>query len=70
MVILNADGTVLTTLNPVGSLIWRALDGERDATALANHLVHQLEGVSVEQLERDIVEFIEELASADLVDIG
>ena len=31
--ILDADGTVMTTLNPVGSVIWRALDGERDTAA-------------------------------------
>ncbi|MEQ8840152.1 MAG: PqqD family protein [Acidimicrobiales bacterium] len=70
VVILNADGTEMTTLNPVGSLIWQALDGERDASALAQDLVTQFEDVAVDELERDIADFIEDLAAADLVDIS
>ncbi len=70
VVILNADGTEMTTLNPVGSLVWQALDGERDVTALARELVSHFEDVSVDELERDIVAFIDDLVSADLVDIG
>lgn len=69
VVILDADGTVMTTLNPVGSLIWQALDGARDHAALARDLADRFdEDVTVEQLERDIAEFIDELASAELVD--
>lgn len=70
VVILNADGTEMTTLNPVGSLIWQALDGERDTPALAQGLIAHFDGVTIDQLERDIAEFIADLVSADLVDLS
>ena len=69
VVILNADGTTLTTLNPIGSVIWRALDGHRDAAALATDLVDELVGVTLEQLTADIESFIASLTDVDLVEL-
>ncbi len=68
-VILDADGTVMTTLNPIGSVIWRALDGQRDAAALARDLVAGFNGVAVDELEADIRDFVATLAASDLIDI-
>jgi len=68
VVILDADGTVMTTLNPVGAVIWKALDGERDAAALAAELVPQFDGVAVHELEADIIDFVESLVEAKLVE--
>ena len=34
-VILDADGSILTTLNPVGTLIWRQLDQPREGGSSA-----------------------------------
>lgn len=70
LVILDADGTRLITLNPVGSVIWHALDGRRDAGALAADLVDEFVGVSVEELTTDIEVFIESLVAAALVEDG
>ncbi len=66
-VLVDGAGTELITLNPVGTLVWKALDGEQDAAALAERLVGRFEGVTPDQLETDIVEFLSELASSSLV---
>lgn len=66
-VLVDGAGTELITLNPVGTLVWSALDGERDAAALAGDLVGDLDGVTLAQLETDIVDFLSELASSRLV---
>ena len=68
VVILDADGTVMTTLNPVGAVIWKALDGERDAAALAMGLVSRFDDVAVDELEADIVAFVESLVEVKLVE--
>ncbi|MEZ5166955.1 MAG: PqqD family protein [Acidimicrobiales bacterium] len=44
VVILDRDGTVLTTLNPVGAVIWQASDGRRDVATLARDLVPAVRG--------------------------
>lgn len=67
VVILDADGTVMTTLNPVGTVIWKALDG-RDAATLAEDLVADFDGVDAATLRADIEEFVAELAAANLVE--
>jgi hypothetical protein len=69
VVILDVDGTVMTTLNPVGAVIWKALDGERDAAALAEDLSSEFEGVEVKELEGDIDQFLASLAESNLVDL-
>jgi hypothetical protein len=66
-VLVDGTGAELITLNPVGSLVWNALDGERDATALAGDLVGSFTGVTRGQLEADIVDFLAELAASRLV---
>lgn len=66
-ILIDGQGTELITLNPVGTLVWNALDGERDSGQLANDLVATFEDVTVEQLEDDINAFVEELRSSGLV---
>ena len=69
VVILDADGTVMTTLNPIGAVIWKALDGERGAGELARDLISQFEGVTLVDLEADITSFVESLVESHLVDL-
>lgn len=66
-VILDAEGSVMTTLNEVGSVIWRELDGERDSAALASDLASVFQGVDAETLRADIEEFTASLLEAGLV---
>lgn len=69
VVILDPDGTEMTTLNPVGAVIWRAFDGNRTAAELAAALITDFDGTTVDELERDIEDFAEELAGNGLVEI-
>ncbi len=66
-VLLDVAGTELITLNPVGTIVWQALDEPRDAPAVAAHLQERFPDVHVEQLEADAAAFLDELAAAGLV---
>lgn len=66
-VLIDGDGRELITLNRVGTRVWNALDGRRDAAALAADLVHQMNGVTVATLEQDIATFIDKMAALNLV---
>lgn len=66
-VLVDPTGTELLTLNPVGTLVWEALDGRRDAAALAAALVDRFDGVSAAVLTHDIAEFLAEVEAAGLV---
>ena len=66
-VILDADGSTLTTLNPVGTLIWRQLDQPREPAELGRRLADQFPHVDLEQLESDAGLFLERLARDGLV---
>ncbi len=65
-VILDAAGSVMTTLNEVGTVIWRELDGARDSATLAGDLAPKFDGVDVETLESDIEDFAASLMEAGL----
>jgi hypothetical protein len=66
-VLVDPDGKELFTLNRVGSRVWDALSEHGDPSALADHLLPQLSGVTREQLESDIRAFLDELRTAGLV---
>ena len=66
-VLVDPAGVELLTLNPVGTLVWEALDGCRGAGELAVDLLGRFEGVSLGELARDIEGFLGEIRAADLV---
>jgi hypothetical protein len=65
--LVDGQGRELITLNPVGTMVWSALDGELDRDSLADHLLPQLEGVTREQLAADVAAFLDELEAEGLV---
>ena len=65
-VLLDASGTELITLNPVGSLVWNELDGARDADELAADLHGRFTSVGLGELRDDISAFLDELAELGL----
>jgi hypothetical protein len=65
--LLDGRGTEMIVLNPVGTMVWDALDGASDADAIAESLVSRFEDVSLTQLQGDVREFLDELAEAGLV---
>ena len=69
VLILDTEGTVLTSLNPVGSVIWKEFDGERGVAELARDLIDQFDGVDEPALAEDIDAFVASLVSAELVEI-
>jgi hypothetical protein len=65
-VLLDPGGTELITLNPVGTLIWDAIDGVQP-DAITDLLLPQFEGVSREQFANDIRTFLEELEELGVI---
>ena len=65
--LLDDRGVEMIVLNPVGTMVWDALDEPRDVGAIATSLVDRFVDVSLEELERDVRSFLEELRDAGLV---
>ena len=66
-VLVDPEGIELLTLNEVGTLVWEALDGDREQTDLAAALIGRLDGVTAADLERDISAFLTAISTAGLV---
>ena len=66
-VLLDGAGAELITLNPVGTVVWQALDGRRSPAALADDLHASFSGVRLDQLTTDITAFVAELRALGLV---
>ena len=66
-VLLDAAGSELITLNPVGTLVWQGLDGRRTQRELAADLHPTFEGVALDELASDIDAFVAELRASGLV---
>jgi coenzyme PQQ biosynthesis protein PqqD len=54
------------TLNEVGASIWRHMDGKRSVEEIWQELLQEYD-VAEDQLEKDMVEFIEQLQASDLI---
>jgi hypothetical protein len=67
-VLVDPEGVELLTLNAVGTQIWEALDGIREPADLTALLVGRFDGVTPDELERDITAFLAEISAAGLVD--
>ena len=66
-VILDAEGSTLTTLNPIGTLIWRQLDESRDPSELSARLADRFPFVVRQELESDARDFLDGLERDGLV---
>ena len=67
VVLIDADGSELITLNPVGALVWLAMDGERDIVAISAEVHGAVEGVELDVVTRDVQAFLKELLAEGLV---
>ena len=66
--LLDASGTEMIVLNPVGTMVWEVLDAPAAPDAIAALLEPRFDGdVSREQLASDVREFLDELAGLGLV---
>jgi hypothetical protein len=66
-VILDAAGRTLTTLNPVGTLIWRYLDEPRDDEDIVDHLAGRFPAVDHDRLHDDADTFLARLLDGGLL---
>jgi Coenzyme PQQ synthesis protein D (PqqD) len=66
-VILDAAGRTLTTLNPVGTIIWQYLDEARDGTDIVGQLARRFPGVDRDQLHDDAEAFLAGLLDGGLL---
>ena len=66
-VILDAAGRTLTTLNPVGTIIWQYLDEARDGTDIVGQLARRFPGVDRDQLHDDAEAFVARLLDGGLL---
>ncbi|MFN2568049.1 MAG: PqqD family protein [Candidatus Dormibacteria bacterium] len=66
VVLVHPDGKELLTLNPVGTLVWEAMDGPSDAAGLTDKLLPRLGGVPRHQVLADISAFLTELTGLGL----
>jgi hypothetical protein len=65
-ILVDIRGTELLTLNPVGTIVWEALDGQRDVGELVEHLVERLDQVEPVQARVDVASFLAELRKLGL----
>jgi hypothetical protein len=65
-VLLDPDGSELITLNPVGTLVWEAIDGQ-SPDVIADLIHPRLEGVTREQLATDVRAFLDELEELGVI---
>ncbi|MGH9029449.1 MAG: PqqD family protein, partial [Acidimicrobiales bacterium] len=65
--LVNSEGTELTTLNEVGSVVWAALEREQELTSLVRAVEVACAPVEADTVRRDISEFLDELCALGLV---
>lgn len=68
VVILDASGETLTTLNATGALLWSELEDSADVDELASALAAAHDDVGPADVRDDVVVFLDELAEAGLVE--
>jgi hypothetical protein len=65
--LVSPDGAELISLNAVGTMVWESLATAGDPARIAAELHPRFEGVSLDELQRDIADFLEELRQQGLV---
>lgn len=67
LVLLDADGETLTTLNPTGALVWAALREPADLDGVVANLAAVFDDVDGDVLRADAGAFLEQLRDTGLV---
>ena len=67
VVILDAAGSAISTLNPTGATIWGLLEADMSLDDLAEATATIFSSVDRQQLVADIREFVEELCGLGLL---
>jgi hypothetical protein len=67
VVILDARGSELITLNPVGSMLWHALAEPSEPSGLVDRLAGEFPDVDRAQLTSDVQDFVASLLAEGLI---
>lgn len=67
-VLVDPQERELLTLNPVGTVVWQALDGSQDEADIVESLAEQFPDVPRSQIEGDVAAFIGELRTSELLE--
>ena len=67
-VLIDGDGREVITLNPTGTLVWQALDGERELEEIARAIHDEVQGATLDQVEADVRAFVTQLLDEGLVE--
>ena len=66
-VIVDPAGSELLTLNRTGTIVWHAIDGERDEASIVDEVATRFPDVSRETVATDVRRFLAELAGVGLM---
>lgn len=66
-VLVDPDGVEIIVLNPVGTLVWEALDGSRDHAQVVAHVLAKVTGATEEEVGHDVTTFLTQLDEAGLL---
>lgn len=70
VVVLDADGSTMITLNPVASMLWPELDRAAGTECLVRLLRSEFKDVPADQLQRDVDAFLDELLGEGLIEVA
>lgn len=70
VVILNGDGTAMTTLNPVGSILWERLGAAATIDDLCGVVRDRFPSVADDVARSDVGQFVDELVGLALVHLN
>lgn len=67
VIVLDKEGSTITTLNPTGAIAWQSLTEPTDADGVAAALGQRFPDVEAAVLREDAQAFLDELVAAGLV---
>ena len=69
-VLIAPAGKEVITLNPVGTLVWGALESPRALDEVVDQLLPQFADVERQQLVEDVLAFVDELRESELIEVA
>jgi hypothetical protein len=67
-ILIGVDGSEIITLNPVGTIVWHALESETTASSIVDVVADAFPGHDRDEISRDVDQFLAELVAGGLVE--
>lgn len=68
-VLVRAPLSVMYTINEVGAVAWEAIEGAVTVQTLVDRVIKEFD-ITTETAEADVLEFLEDLAKNDLIEVA